>query len=199
MASCEPEILPTSLVCAKTLALPASLLQAVEAEGPKTTGEVTVRLPSTLSTVSFSFIVSQLCQWNKHSIYSTLMILREYLRQYFVTESSQVPLIQLNWSASMNLKKRTFRWLMGIKRAPHGENNRALQSREGVCVLGEGGGCTGWEATAGPVLGVLPGSIPIAHSRDISDIIQTEVTKPKTTGSKHTEEQVLWEQRHLFK
>lgn len=56
----------------------------------------------------------------------------------------------------MNLKKRTFKWLMGI-RAPHGENNRALQSREGMRA-GEGADFFGGERqgpTTGPVLGAF--------------------------------------------
>lgn len=71
---------------------------------------------------------------------------------------------------------------MGIKRAPHGENNRALQSRRGVRA-GEEAAAQGERQgpTAGPVLGAYKG-IPIAHSRDFR-YNQTEVTKPKTTGA----------------
>lgn len=43
----------------------------------------------------------------------------------------------------------------------------------------------------------LPGSFQLL-TVCISDINQTEVTKPKTTGA-NTGFQVLWEQRHLFK
>lgn len=193
MASCESNWSPAhkTCLCWHWLSLLHPCLQAVEAEGLKGTRQVTIKtLHLFFPLPLFSFILPQLCQWNKHSIYSTqTMILREYLEAVFCYRIITNTTYSVKPHSIKELKGPS-RWLMGINWAPHRENKI---SGLRTCIRhyrGQGGGpgktaahSEGQGPTTGPVLGTAR-FIPIAHNMDFR-YIPNRSDKTQNHRSKH--------------